>query len=359
VNLKHPLTEMSYVQGLIGRGGREMAPVILSAYKKGCRFDSWNEDFRYGAWQEAFAENRIDVDQLAKPIPFSADLPWSHITKGISVDHLKEERERTSMQLRDYVPAAVDDSNAKSGPEVEYGRGKKKMASRSTVAPTKNHLRIRWSKSSRYRYMSHLDNLRLIERAIRRAHLPVQFSQGFNPSMKLSFGPPLPLGFTSEAEFVDITLETNFMMYMLDNLKKTFPEGIEVVDAQVILSKGQSLTSLLNRAEYAVDATGAMPSQDLDTAIANIMASDSFPVDRVGKSETTRVDIRPAVYGLAATDQTLSMTLGIGDGGYVRPSEILEKIFGSEMSHYLAHKVHRVDMYRITETGEKIPAMDL
>ncbi len=359
VNLKHPLTEMSLVQGLLGRGGRDVAPVVMSAWKKGCRFDSWNEDFRFELWKEAFEENKLDIVQHSRPIPFSAELPWSHITKGISVEHLKEERQRTSMQLRDYVPALSEKAEVGNGPEVEYGRAKKKMATRSTVAPTKNRLRIRWGKSARYRYMSHLDNLRLIERAIRRARLPVQFSQGFNPSMKLSFGPPLPLGFTSEAEFVDITLETNFMMYMLDSLRNTLPEGVTIVDAQVILGKGQSLSALLNRAAYEVDAAGVMPQADLEAALSKIVGEETFVVNRVGKNDTTQVDIRPAIFDLRTNGEKLSIVLGIGEGGYARPSEILECVFGAELSHYLSHKVHRADMFRISETGEKISAMDL
>ena len=359
VNLKHPLTEMSLLQGVLGRGGRDIARAIHLAFQKGCRFDGWNEDFNYEGWQEAFLETNIDISKLMKPIPFSAELPWSHITKGISTEHLQAERQKTSMQLRDYVPTPAETLNGDSGPGVEYGRGKKKVVGRSTVAPTKNRLRLRWAKSSRYRYMSHLDNLRLIERAIRRAHLPVQFSQGFNPSMKLSFGPPLPLGFTSEAEFVDITLETNFLISMLDNFKKALPEGIEIMEAQVILSKGQSLSALLNRAAYRIELGADLSTPDLDTTLAGMMASDSLIVDRVGKSATTKVDIRSAIFELSTYGSQLNMVLGIGDGGYARPSEILEKIFGAEESPYLLHKVHRADMYRITETGEKVRAMDL
>ena len=223
-NFKYHSPEASALCALLGRGGREIGAVIETAFHRGCRFDGWRENFRWDLWQAALQEHAIELEDYLRPIPFERVLPWSHIHKGATSQHLQEERQRTSSQLRDYrpplaTPVAEDDNGS-----LAYGRRKKKLAARATTAaPTKNCVRLRWGKSARCKYMSHLENMKAIERALRRARLPVAYSQGFNPTMKLSFGPPLPLGFTSEAEFVDVTLECNLMPYMIDSVKQAMP----------------------------------------------------------------------------------------------------------------------------------------
>jgi len=361
IHFKHNSCEAAALQGVLGRGGREMADVILSAYNAGCRFDGWSEEFDASKWFAAFEQHKVDIREKLKPIPFDTDLPWSHIKKGVSVERLQKERQRTSSQLKTHTP----DSFATKGEEstgsqrIEFGRGKKKVASRNLTAPTKNRVRIRWGKNDRYRYMSHLDNIRTIERALRRARIPVAYSQGFNPTMKLSFGPPLPLGFTSESEFVDITLDTNLMPYIIDNLKRAMPEGMDIYEAKVILGKTRSLSSALNRAVYTMPLEVLNKTDDLLDKACDLLEKDRLYVKRVGKSETTTVDIRPALYGITIIDENLVMTLGVGEGGYVRPSEILQLLDTGHDIKLLSHSLHRLEMYRQDEQGEKINAMDV
>jgi radical SAM-linked protein len=65
---------------------------------------------------------------------------------------------------------------------------------------------IKYTKEERVKYISHLDFLRLVQRAIRRADIPVAYSQGFNPHPRLSFASALAVGVTSEGEYLDIYL---------------------------------------------------------------------------------------------------------------------------------------------------------
>ena len=149
---------------ILGRGDRKISAVIESAYRKSCRFDHWSEDFKYDTWMEAFGENDVDINSHLRAIPFSETLPWSHIAKGSSPEHLKKERERTSIQLKEYTSQTrpdTDEQMMNNSAPMSFGRGKKKLALRNSVAPTKNRFRIRWGKTARYKYMSHLDNLSL------------------------------------------------------------------------------------------------------------------------------------------------------------------------------------------------------
>ncbi|MEA3296260.1 MAG: TIGR03960 family B12-binding radical SAM protein, partial [candidate division Zixibacteria bacterium] len=215
VNFRHHNCEASLLQGVLGRGGREMVDVIEAAYHNGCRFDGWSENFESEKWFQAFDEKGINHSDCLKAIPFGSSLPWKHIAKGPSEEQLRSERQRTSVELKQTQSRRVAEKveNHTNKPVAQFGRSRKKATNRNLTAPTKNRVRLRWGKTTKYRYMSHLDNMRAIERALRRADVPVAYSHGFNPSMKLSFCPPLPLGFTSEAEYVDITLKVTLMPY--------------------------------------------------------------------------------------------------------------------------------------------------
>jgi len=360
VNLKINQPNLAIFAAIIGRGGRNMADVIEAAFRNGCRFEGWTEEFKYDVWIETLRQHGHDPAVLLRPIPFSAPLPWSHIEKGVSVEHLMAERQRTSAQLRDFTPQASAPVGGESGEAgLEFGRGKKKVASRNVAAPTKNRVRIRWGKSSRYRYMSHLDNLRMLERAIRRARLPVAYSQGFNPSMKLSFGPPLPLGFTSEAEYVDITLEVNLMPYMIDALRGKLPEGIVLEDARIVLGKNASLSASLNRVVYSVPADCWIDQTALNQNLEKIMSAVTLLIERRGKQTTKTIDLRPAIFDFQIEKGNLLMQLGIGDAGYARPDEIAELLKEGLRYPSAGMPFHRRAMYRVEPDGRRIDPMDI
>ncbi|MFH1374870.1 MAG: TIGR03960 family B12-binding radical SAM protein [bacterium] len=359
VHFKHNSCESAMLQMLLVRGGREMGNVILSANRDGCRFDAWSEEFEPSKWLTALQENKIEMEQTLKEIPFTAELPWSHIEKGPSPAHLLKERQRhlseSGQPSPEPSPPTVE--TGRPTPQMEFGRGKKKAADRSPVAPTKNRVRIRWGKDRSYRFMSHLDNIRAFERALRRAGLPVAYSQGFNPGMKLSFGPPLPLGFTSEAELVDITLETNLIPDMIDKLKQALPDGMEVFEARTVLAKSRSLSSALNRVVYSLPLAALNDGSDID--FSRLLRENRLFVERIGKSGTKTVDIRPALYDIIAEDENLVMILGIGDGGYVRPVEVLQLLDTGRDIKQLSYCIHRRELYRLDEQEQKISAMDI
>ncbi len=364
VNFKHHNVESSLLQGVLGRGDRRFADVIESVFRKGGRFDGWSEEFDHKLWFSSMDEKGIDLDSCLKPIPFSNELPWAHISKGFSIEHLQAERQRTSSQLKVHKPVfSLPTTEQQSEPTPTFGRAKKKAVRRSTVsAPTRNRIRLRWGKTARYRYMSHLDNMRALERAIRRASVPVAYSQGFNPSMKLSFGPPLPLGFTSEAEFVDITLEENLMPNMIENLKQAMPNGMDILDAKIVYGKSQSLSAALNRVVYVLSENSVLSSAAMNSigeGIKTVLAEDRLEIQRKSKSELKTVDVRPGIYDLQLSNDRLVMVLGVGQGVYVRPTEVATLLLPDLRETMPALPFHRQDMYRLEDDGTIRPAMEL
>jgi len=361
INFRFASSQMAMIAAVIGRGDRRVADVIESAYCSGCRFDSWGESFDFQKWTEAFAQNNFDPAEKMKPIPFTQRLPWAHISKGPSVEHLIEQRQKTSLQLRPHVTLMDEPVKDEVGNESQpaFGRGKKRVVPRDQTAPTKNRVRIRWSKSARYRYMSHLENLHLMERALRRARLPVAYSLGHNPIMKLSLGPPLPLGFTSEAEYIDVTLESNLMPYMIDNLRRQLPEGIELLEARTALDKKASLGAALNRAEYTVSVEHWENRERLGAMLGELMASAKLECERGAEDKLKTVDIRPALHALTIEHDLLLMVLGLGEGGYAKPTEVAGFLREGLTVSNEALRFHRRALFRIDDFGRRIDPMDL
>ncbi|MEW5795055.1 MAG: TIGR03960 family B12-binding radical SAM protein [Candidatus Zixiibacteriota bacterium] len=361
VQFRFASSQMATISALIGRGGREMADVIETAFRLGCRFDSWGESFDFAKWTEALERHNIDTVAKMKPIPFTQRLPWSHIAKGKSVEHLIEERQKTSLQLQPHVAQMQppERESSRNEKQPEFGRAKKRVIVKDQTAPTKNRVRVRWSKSARFKYMSHLDNLHLMERALRRARLPVAYSQGHNPIMKLSLGPPLPLGFTSEAEYIDITLETGLMPYMIDNLRRQLPQGIEILEARTALEKKASLSGALNRAEYAVSYEYWSDREQLEASLATILASEKLECERGAEDKVKTVNLRPGVYTLQIETNQLVMVLGLGEGSYAKPTEVATFLTESLTVPIEALPFHRRALYRVDDFGRRIDPMDL
>jgi radical SAM superfamily enzyme YgiQ (UPF0313 family) len=85
---------MTMFEGFISRGGSEMAPVILKAFEKGCRFDAWQEHFQFDKWMEALSECGINLEDKLKSLDLEDPLPWDHIDMGLGKHFLKQEYQK-------------------------------------------------------------------------------------------------------------------------------------------------------------------------------------------------------------------------------------------------------------------------
>jgi len=366
INIKLRDPELSYLEGVLGRGGREMADVIEAAFNSGARFDGWTEGFDFKLWLNAFEQSGIDPRIYLHGRAFSENLPWSHIKLDISVDRLIEERNRASSSLRETAePVRLSSIAVPQQEDIDdgFGRSRKKAIPKTSLAPNKSQMRVKWGRKGLTRFLSHLDNLRVIERAIRRSGLPVEYSQGFHPHMRLSFGPPLPVGYSSEAEYFDVSLEQPFASDMVHRLSSAFPEGYFLIVAKSVINTKVSLSGRLNRAVYEV-----MIEWDADCSrkIDNLLAKESVKINRQTKEEIKMVDIRPAIFEISymeesRIDQTrgaLQMELGIGSSGYARPQEVIQAAGLADARSILAVLIHRIDLLSVDQSGNRLTPME-
>jgi radical SAM-linked protein len=200
--------------------------------------------------------------------------------------------------------------------------------------------------------------MRAMERAIRRADLPVAYTEGFNPHMKIAFGPPLPLGFTSQEEFLDLFLESSFPDHLFGRLSASLPNGFAVDAYRPIFAGGQSLSAMLNRAEYLAVCPREIP--DAEERVARFRAQNQVLVTREKKGRC--VDIRPSVLNIA-TDatgdvQTYRLTLVLGEPNVAKPLEVIREVTGLSAEDVLSVRVRRLRLYT-ARGGREYSPLDL
>ncbi|MBI5947139.1 MAG: DUF2344 domain-containing protein [Chloroflexi bacterium] len=192
-------------------------------------------------------------------------------------------------------------------------------------------LRVWFTKGDRVRYISHLDVLRYWERAIRRAELPLAYSQGFTPHPKIAFAGPLPLGFTSEAELMDITLDERVdPAEFRERLTRETSADLALTGVSEVALAAPSPQSVVIWADYRVTLPDVDPGEAA-VAVREFLARDSFPCTVEKGDRTKTYDLRPAVATLSAsageTGTVLKMRVSAHQDMTARPEHVVEALF--------------------------------
>ena len=189
-------------------------------------------------------------------------------------------------------------------------------------------IRLTFSKQGALRYTGHLDLHTLIERAARRAQLPLAYSQGFHPTPKIQLASALPLGFSSRAEMMDIWLTVDAEVSQLrDAFQSTLPRDIQISDIQIVDDRAPALQTQLIAAEYEATVSEEHAS-NLTSRLAALSEAESLPRVRRGKTYDLRaliesLEVAPAD-GSAKT--RIFMRLAAREGATGRPEEVLSAL---------------------------------
>lgn len=185
------------------------------------------------------------------------------------------------------------------------------------------HIRFRFAKLGKVRFTSQRDVARMWERALRRARLPVAYTEGFSPRPRLSFGLALPTGCESEAEYLDVALDEErtgareqAVAGLPDVLNPLFPEGVAVRDAAWLPAGLGSLQQSVTSCSWTMSVAG-VGVEELEAQIGAFLASPSVVVSRERKGRPVEDDIRPAVRSLTVADGSVAAVAE--DGG--RPGD--------------------------------------
>lgn len=196
---------------------------------------------------------------------------------------------------------------------------------------TQQRFRIWFKKGERVRYISHLDVLRSWERSIRRAELPLSYSQGFTPHPKLAFAGPLPLGFTSEAEIMDVTLDERVPIDEFESrLAAETTEDLAVVAVEEVPLGAPQPQSSVMWADYACELPGIDP-EAAGHVLSEFLAKDDVPWTEERKEKTRQYNLRAMVASISASPADggtlLTMRLSAGQEATGRPEQVVAALF--------------------------------
>ncbi len=270
---------LSAMEDFVGRSDRRVAPVIEAAWRAGAGMDAWFEslDCTYAAWTGAIADaglegryremevggwsavSALDRDDLEAFC--SQPLPWDHIDTGIDKAWLADDLQRALAAA--VVPDCSFDgcsSCGVCGPDLGHNVVVPAPAVPTQVptqAPPSGRvcrLRIRFAKTGSMALLSHLDLMRMLERALRRSCLPISYTGGFHPLPRIQIALALPLGAQANSEWMDLEFTESLAPESLQlALQPLLPEGIVLLAAEEVPLRGPSLSQELVGAIWSFD----------------------------------------------------------------------------------------------------------
>ena len=386
VRLKWREPEVSFIEAVFARGGRNLSQVLWEAWTNGAKFDSWTDSFDFRRWMDAFQKTGIDPYREVGIRQPDAPLPWDHIFPGVTKEFLKKEREkafipeqtpdcrtgcvecglpaplRTKQRL---LSTAVETAAPSSKPEEEtkeaalFGRRRKKKTAVAQIAKTR--VRLKYAKGQQLKFLGHLDLVEIFHRGVRIARLPMDYSRGFHPRPKMAFGPPLNLGITSRAEYVDLQFAQPCLESVKEKLTLALPMGLEVLEERPILGRAESLTKIIDLAEYTVKLESELNIGELEQAIKRFQSTEAPTVQRRKGGLVREVNVRAGTREISLTSSPAGMPLVrmlllTGSDSDVRPTEVLECLLDWPRERVLSLDISRTALH-VEKNGKFINPM--
>ena len=375
VKVNYTDVRISAMEDFVGRGDRRLAPVVRRAWELGAGMDSWWESLEkaFNAWETAIADAGLDwkyrkmdngewdwetMESGSQNDRLNAPLPWDHIDTGIDKNWLKEDLQRAldAATVPDCSYAGCSHCGVCG---IDFGHN---IVVEPPEIPTfeghfqpdqtrDQRIRVRFSKEGEMRLVSHLDLVRLFDRAIRRAKLPIAFTGGYHPGPRISIANALSLGMSSSGEIVDFDFtKTLDLEEFRDRLSEQLPKGITINSVEAVSLKN-SATSLLEKAEYfvTVEAQTSVSEMEWKEALQTILDCEEIlweKTTKLGKKKT--LNLRDRLFELSLVEQLDEHTAKLrylgscrNDGTLLNPEHfvyMLEQVTGLDLQLSHAHR---------------------
>ena len=345
--------ETSALEGVFSRGDDRLPGVITRAFRNGARFDAWTEAFRPDAWKRAFEEEGVDPLEYLRERDPRDPLPWDFVDAGIERVFLLSEREkaRAGETTPDCRAAGCSSCGAcppglsnitypgRLGDPAAADEGIETAPRPAAAAAQRHVVRLSYAKEGPAKYLSGLEIQSLWGRVFRRAGLPLAYSQGFNPSPKLSLSPALAVGAESGVEF----LEAEFTLPVPAGdvpvkLAPHLPAGIRVTVASGVppgsprLSDYDIASEWLLRPVPPIPLPGEVTPALAAERLAAFRASDRHPLVLTREDRTSEIDLKTIVRTFGVNPEGISITIIQGTGKGVRPLEAAASLLGVALS---------------------------
>lgn len=345
---------LSSMEDFIGRGDRRLGRVIVRAHELGAGMDGWWESMKdaYDAWCIAIKEAGLEwkyrrsengewniAETTAEEVrgprgwyvtaregklhrknllpkseasadfqsPLDRPLPWDHIDTGLDKGWLRDELMRALTEtltpdcaFNDCSFCGVCGNDLGNNITIAAPPIPKYDGIYRPNTESKQRIRVAFEKLGALALASHLDVLRMMDRLMRRAGLPISFTGGYHPHPKIANAAALPFGATASEELMDLVFwEEVEVSEVHQKIDQVLPNGMRVVWAKEVAVKSPALTLLMESADYVVAVEAVGTEFDWDDVIHQVQRSGAVYVDKLSKKGTvSRRDLRSMLYDI-------------------------------------------------------------
>jgi radical SAM family uncharacterized protein/radical SAM-linked protein len=345
ITLRFHDRRMSMLEAVFSRGDRRLCQVIIRAARLGCRFDGWTDHLRFDLWEQAFGDLGLTMERYIAWTPsVGAPLPWGHIETGVTGQFLARERERALAggATASCVPEGCADCGVCDAPAEDIGSVKSTAAAveeptDDVDAPSGTDGRLKYlfcySRTGLVRFLSHLDIASAFERALSRADVPVNFSEGFHPKPRISFSGALAVGVEARREPFVVELSGHIDTdAAAGRLNETLPEGIRI--DSIIAPSDRPETRAVRRDDcvYRVGIPeNGYRGRDMTALIQSFLDKTECWYEGVVKGQNKRINVRPFIDDIRyeGPEGLLVVMRRIG-GSSPSPYRVISTLFGIE-----------------------------
>jgi len=200
-------------------------------------------------------------------------------------------------------------------------------------------IRIKYIKSEKVKFVSHLETMKVFQRAIRRIGLKAKYSQGFNQQMQLIFALPLPVNVLSDSEYVDLFFNEDYDNKEVEHkLQEQMPEGFKIIDSGVRNIK-QNIMSDIKYSDYEIKLQSNYQLEDI---VKKINGLESIEVEKIKKNKVKIIDIKPLIFLVKVKDDALLLKCSAGNSNNLHP-----RIFIKALKKYIDDGIYEIYIKRI------------
>lgn len=367
-NFRYHSPQISFLEGVFSRGDRRLSRLMELAWQAGARLDGWDEHFDLSRWQKAAELCQLDLDEYLRAREMDETLPWQHLQTGVDLQFLKDELEKAKGEV--YTPDCRYHTCQKCGlcdfetlfPIVYNRSGKTVDTEKSLSTPigkdttTSNrsvetgHFKyiVHYSRTGDICFLGHLEILQIVFRTLRRAAVTTNYSQGFNPSPKISFGPALPVGTESLAEFfiMDLPTPLNNPVSITQRLNAKIAPGLKIT--KIDLHSGKMPQKI--RISYNLTLPGNITDSERVRA-QEFVNSKSYVIGKTRKGKTKQIDIRPLINEFSIFNSEMAQ-IEIDSASTqpgIKPLEALTEILGLDKERSLQTRILKTGWHALDE----------
>ncbi len=345
--------KLSFLEAVFARGDRRLGKVLLNAFKLGCKFDGWSDQFDYDRWMKAFKKSQVDPAFYAQRNISKFELfPWDLIDIGVKKEYLLKEYLRSNQEfleddcrkgkclicgLENVCPniKKIEKKDVNGYTKaLDVMKTKKQMENGTAIFK----YRIQFTKMGITRFLSHAEISVLLIRILRRAKLPVYYSKGFHPRPKISFDFALPVGMESKSEFFDVLLTEEMSPdFIRKRLNNQTPNGMEICLVTKISLNSKPLPLSANKIFFTIliERPKTIPSLDLffhEQRLAKFLSQDKINLKDASENSFKEASFRRwfdkiMIQSLTPNSLILELVAKVHQGKLISPHKVLETLY--------------------------------